>query len=224
MDYTWNKPEFRRQWGDVTIAPTGEPAPTEADGDINLFVQASQVFGQLNASNVFTASTNTFQRGAVVNVTQRPPSRISWCVACMWCRTARRKATPRYCPTPTAPHWCDAYRRIMNTGWRVPARVAYTIDGQLNKGGRVHRTSVRFSGRTDGSGGSGPGVDRMQRASGIDTFGARRGDCCAKDRFAGPILRPSTVDYNSLFAELWASVRDIHNRLDIIQEWMNKTQ
>ena len=67
VDYTWNKPEYQgRRWGDVTITPTGDPAPMEPDGDINLFVQASQVFGQLNATNVFTASTNTFLTDGVV--------------------------------------------------------------------------------------------------------------------------------------------------------------
>ena len=55
-----NRPELSGS-GHVSIAPTGEPASTEADGDINLFSQASKIFGQLNANNVFTAPLNTFQ-------------------------------------------------------------------------------------------------------------------------------------------------------------------
>lgn len=75
VNYTFTRPEQFHALG-VTISPTGEPAPYEKDGDINLFEQASQIFGQLSASNVFTAQFNTFQG-------QAPGlPRTSLCAAC----------------------------------------------------------------------------------------------------------------------------------------------
>ena len=46
---------------DISISPSGEQVTPLPDGDINLFEQASKIFGQLRAENVFTATTNTFQ-------------------------------------------------------------------------------------------------------------------------------------------------------------------
>lgn len=45
----------------ITVSPLGEPAGVQADGDIDLFAQASQYFGLLYGSNVFAAPVNTFR-------------------------------------------------------------------------------------------------------------------------------------------------------------------
>ena len=59
VNYNW-RPEGGRPTG-VTIDPSGDPAGTDADGDINLFPQASRLFGMLGQSNTFVGPTNTFQ-------------------------------------------------------------------------------------------------------------------------------------------------------------------
>ena len=59
VNYIWNRPAVSRP-AEVSILPTGEFV-TPQDGDLNLYGQASRIFGQLGAENVFTAPNNTFQ-------------------------------------------------------------------------------------------------------------------------------------------------------------------
>ena len=60
--------------GAITISPTGEPAPVQPDGEVDLFnrfvcvhcthnpagSQAKELFGLLGYPNVFTGDVNTF--------------------------------------------------------------------------------------------------------------------------------------------------------------------
>lgn len=57
VNYQWRPGQ---PFSGVTISPTGEAAVIALDGDIDLFPQASRVFGQLARPNTFTGQTNTF--------------------------------------------------------------------------------------------------------------------------------------------------------------------
>lgn len=63
-NYSWRRPDWTSsgpQKVTITIEPGGAVAPVDPDGDINLYTQASHIFGQLAENNVFTGNVNTFQ-------------------------------------------------------------------------------------------------------------------------------------------------------------------
>ena len=138
----------------VTISPTLEPAPMEADGDINLYVQASRIFGQLGSSNEFSGTVNSFRDVVArrVHVTS----------------DIREKAALE----PLDEARADALVRGTNT-------YRYAIDGRIAAGVLAHEVPPEYRGQLpDGR---------------------------------------ATVDYNSLLAELWTSVRRLLRRVDALE-------
>lgn len=155
--YVWNKPDYG-QCDNVTISPNGEPAPVLPPGEVNLYPQASQFFGQLRVSNVFTAPLNTFQDVCARRI------RV----------TSDRNQKENLQPIPDA----EGTALVRQT---VPYR--YTIDGQVAAGLLADEVPAQYAG----------------------------GDPAAR-----------SVDYNSLLAELWAAVRDAHERLDALEQHVTR--
>lgn len=139
----------------VTISPTGEPAPTEADGEIDLYAQASRIFGQLGAPNDFCATVNTFRDIVVrrIHVTS----------------DGREKGDV----TPLSEDRADALVRATNT-------YRYVLDGRVAAGVLAHELPPEYTSAMPDGG--------------------------------------LTVDYNSLLAELWTSVRRLLRRTDALEE------
>jgi hypothetical protein len=138
----------------LSISPDGETASPAPDGDVNLFQQASKIFGQLRAENVFTASTNTFQDVFVrrLHVTSD--------------RTKKTDVIPLVEEDATA-----LVRRL------IPRR--YKVDGESAAGMIADEMPAQY----------------VRCVPGVATL---------------------SVDYNSLMAEMWASLKHAHSRIDAL--------
>jgi hypothetical protein len=150
--YVWNRAEAQHQ-PDVSISPTGEAALVLPDGDIDLYAQASEFFGQLGTNNTFTGDVNSFQNVYV----QR--------IHVLSDENGKQDLRPLPDEEGTA-----LVRRI------TPYR--YDVQGKPAAGLLAQEVPIEYSNH------------------GPDLMG---------------------VDYNSLMAELWASVRDAHTRLDALE-------
>ena len=157
VNYVWNRPDGvlnRRPPIDLSISPDGQAASPEADGDINLFEQASKIFGQLGAANVFTAQANTFQDIFVrrLHVTSDRSTKTEVAVV------VEEEATA-------------LVRRM------IPRR--YKVDGESAAGMIADELPTQY----------------VRSVPGLSTL---------------------SVDYNSLMAEMWASLKHAHMRIDAL--------
>jgi hypothetical protein len=136
VNYPWTRPENGIP-ASVSISPSGEPAPVQSDGDIDLFPQASRLFGQLQESNVFTGSVNTFR-----------PVAACWCNAA----TGAQELVARRVHVTSDPRVKQAVRPLTDDDGLALVRSVtpyrYTLDGREAAGVLANDVPAAYAHRT----------------------------------------------------------------------------